>query len=117
MIQSLFVLFAFQLTGEIIARFFALPIPGPVLGMILLFAMLVSRGSVSTPLRDTAQTLLKHLSLLFVPAGVGIMKHYALIQAEWLPILATLVVSTVVTMAITALTTCFIFRRFKQEVG
>jgi holin-like protein len=111
MIEALFVLFVLQLIGEVIARVFDIPVPGPVLGMLLLFAMLTLRGSLPTQIKETSQTLLKHLSLLFVPAGVGIMKHYALIQEQWLLVLATLLISTIVTIAVTALTTCAVFRR------
>jgi holin-like protein len=56
--------------------FFVLPVPGPVIGMALLFAALAWRGGPSLPLRESAQKLLQHLSLLFVPAGVGVMLHF-----------------------------------------
>lgn len=111
MIEALTALFLFQLVGEVLARGLSLPIPGPVLGMLLLFGMLLARGSIQDNLRETAQTILKHLSLLFVPAGVGIMKHYALLQASWVPIVVTLIASTLITIAVTAATACFIMRR------
>lgn len=104
MIQALVVLLVCQLAGEIIARMLTLPIPGPVMGMLLLWIILLSRGSVPTWLRETSQGILQHLSLLFVPAGVGIMVHFALLQREWLPILITLIASTVITMAVTVIT-------------
>ena len=80
-----------------------LPVPGPVVGMGLLFGALALRKGVSMELRQTAQTLLQHLSLLFVPAGVGVMLHFQRIAAEWLPILVALAVSTFATIAATAL--------------
>ena len=73
MLSALTQLLIFQLTGEIIARGLNLPVPGPVIGMLLLFLMLMLRGGPSSELRTTSQTLLQHLSLLFVPAGAGIM--------------------------------------------
>jgi holin-like protein len=96
-------LLLFQLAGEAIALLFALPIPGPVIGMGLLFATLAWRGGPSPELRNTAQNLLQHLSLLFVPAGVGVMLHLQRMADEWLPIVVALVVSTFVTIAVTAL--------------
>jgi len=111
MIGALATLFGFQLLGELIVRVVALPFPGPVLGMLLLFVMLEVRGSVGPALKETAQTLLKHLTLLFVPAAVGVMSHAALLQAEWLPILASLIVGTLITLAVTALSTCLLLRR------
>lgn len=111
MIGALTILFVLQLIGEVISRALHLPIPGPVLGMLILFTLLLLRGSLPPALKETAQTILQHLSLLFVPAGVGIMRHYALIQEEWLPVLGTLLLSTIITIAVTAFTTCFILRR------
>lgn len=111
MIGALAILFGFQLLGELIVRAVAFPFPGPVLGMVLLFVALELRGSVSPALRETAQNLLKHLTLLFVPAAVGVMSHAALLRAEWLPIVASLVVGTLITLAVTALSTCFLLRR------
>ena len=103
MLNAITLLLLFQLAGEAIALFFALPIPGPVIGMGLLFAALALRGGPSPELRHTAQNLLQHLSLLFVPAGVGVMLHAQRLADEWLPIVVALVASTFVTIAATAL--------------
>ena len=56
--------------------------------MLLLFLSLLARGAIPDALRDTAGELLAHLSLLFVPAGVGVMVHFPRLAAEWLPIVA-----------------------------
>lgn len=103
MLAAITLLLLFQLAGEAIALFFALPVPGPVIGMALLFAALALRGGPSPDLRNTAQNLLQHLSLLFVPAGVGVMLHLQRMADEWLPIVVALLASTFVTIAITAL--------------
>ena len=68
------------------------------------------RGGLPAPLRTLGQALLNHLSLLFVPAGVGIITHIALLRAAWLPIAATLVLSTLATLAATALTLQLLLR-------
>lgn len=111
MVGALIMLLGFQLAGEVIARALNLPLPGPVLGMLLLFAVLLVRGSAPDALQRTSQGLLRHLSLLFVPAGVGIMTHLALLEREWLPTLLTLVLSTLVTLTVTALTMRWLLRR------
>ena len=103
MINALTLLLLFQLLGEVIARALALPVPGPVIGMALLFAALVIRGGVGEELRQTANTLLQHLSLLFVPAGTGIVIYGERLSAEWLPLVVALVGSTVLAIAVTAL--------------
>jgi holin-like protein len=100
---ALAVLLVCQLAGEVLARALALPVPGPVIGMALLLAALAIRRGIPAELQDTAQGLLRHLSLLFVPAGVGIMLHLARIRSEWLAIIAALVISSLLTLAVTAL--------------
>ncbi|MGF1643712.1 MAG: CidA/LrgA family protein [Thiotrichales bacterium] len=102
MIGALTLLLVYQLVGEVAAQLLRLPIPGPVVGMLLLFVTLIFRGEASASLRTTANGLLRHLSLLFVPAGVGVMVHGDLIAAEWLPIIAALVGSTALTLVVTA---------------
>lgn len=103
MLPSLTILLVCQLAGEVIARLFKLPIPGPVVGMMLLFAGLVIRRGIPENLEKTGTTLLSHLSLLFIPAGVGVTVHLKLLADEWLPIVVALIVSTVVTLAVTGL--------------
>ncbi|GGY78740.1 CidA/LrgA family protein [Marinobacter zhanjiangensis] len=95
-------LLVFQLIGEVTVRLLGWPVPGPVLGMLLLFVSLVLMRRVPATL-DTASTgLLGHLSLLFVPAGVGVMVHADRLLAEWLPVVAVLLVTTLLTMLVTA---------------
>jgi holin-like protein len=103
MLSALTQLLIFQLAGEIIARGLNLPVPGPVLGMLFLFVALVIRGGPGKDLQTTSQTLLQHLSLLFVPAGAGIMVHLHRVASEWLPLLLSLLVSTLATLVVTAL--------------
>lgn len=91
-----------QLAGELFVTALALPFPGPVAGMVLLFAGLLARGAIPDDLAATADALLGNLSLLFVPAGVGVMLHAKLIGNDWLPISVSLVVSTALTIAVTA---------------
>lgn len=103
MISALTALLLFQLLGEVLARWLDLPIPGPVIGMLLLFLALMLRGGPGDELRTTSQTLLQHLSLLFVPAGTGIIVHLHRVADEWLALLLSLLISTVATLVVTAL--------------
>lgn len=121
MIAALTWLLLYQLAGEFLARMLSLPIPGPVIGMALLFCTLVVRGHDGRPvpqsMQRTANALLQHLSLLFVPAGVGVMVYLQLIADEWLPIATALIVSTVGAMAVTALILRRLLRRQAQYEG
>ena len=101
-IYGLTLLLIYQLVGEVSALALRLPVPGPVLGMVLLFLTLAIKGGSSEALDSAANALLSHLSLLFVPAGVGLMVHFDRIAAEWLPISVALVLGAVITLASTA---------------
>ena len=103
MLSALTQLLIFQLAGEVVARGLALPIPGPVLGMLFLFIALMLRQGPDKELQTTSQNLLQHLSLLFVPAGVGIMAHLHRVADEWLPLLLSLLISTAATLVVTVL--------------
>jgi putative effector of murein hydrolase LrgA (UPF0299 family) len=116
MIRALSILLGYQLVGEIIVRLLSWPIPGPVMGMLLLFGTLLVRGSVSHEVRATTQTLLGHLALLFVPAGVGIIPHVALLRDELLPITVTLVLSAYVTLLVTGLTLAGLLRLSRRLI-
>jgi len=102
-LNGITILLLCQLVGEVMVQYLAMPVPGPVVGMILLFLTIALRGRVSQSLDSTTSGLLRHLSLLFVPAGVGMMAHFDRIAQEWLSISITLLLSTVVTMGATAL--------------
>ncbi len=97
-------LLVFQCIGEVLVRLAHVPIPGPVVGMVLLFVALRVRRATPEGLAGAAQGLLQHLSLLFVPAGVGVMLHASRLAQEWVAIAGALIVSTVAAIAVTALT-------------
>jgi holin-like protein len=103
MLAYLTVIFACQLLGELLISATGLPIPGPVCGMAILFTALLVRGAVPPDLAQVGAMLLDNLTLLFIPAGVGVMLHAPLIGRDWLAISVALVVSTASTIAVTAL--------------
>lgn len=109
MVRGMTVLLVCQLAGEVTARALSLPVPGPVLGMLLLFGILLWRGAPDW-LDQVGQGLLRLLPLFFVPAGVGVMNHVQLMQTEWTALLVILLISTVVTMTTTAGALLFFLR-------
>lgn len=104
-------LLLFQCAGEVVSRLLRLPVPGPVVGMLLLFVALRARNRVPDSIGVAADALAKHLSLLFVPAGVGVMMYFERLAGEWVPIVVALVVSTTVAMAAAAVTFAALARR------
>jgi len=90
-------------------------VPGPVIGMLLLFAFALMRPAAAEVIEPTALELLRHLSLLFIPAGVGIMVSAQAVRGEALAVLASLVVSTTLGIAVTALVTRALLRRQRRN--
>ena len=104
MLHALIAILSLQLLGEAAARALSLPLPGPVLGMVLMLALLVASRRFSALIRPTAQGILAHLSLLFVPAGVGVVGHFATLGGQTAAIAVAVVGSTILAIAVGALT-------------
>ncbi|WP_062017219.1 CidA/LrgA family protein [Aureimonas sp. AU4] len=110
MLKPIAVLLLCQLVGESAARALGLAVPGPVLGFLLLFLILVLRdsgwaprwpslgGAPDEPLGRAADGLLSVLGLLFVPAGVGVIDNLGLLAAHGLGLVATLALSALATL-------------------
>lgn len=94
-------LLALQSAGELLSRALHLPIPGPAVGMVLLLAAL-QWPPVREPVAACADFLLAHLSLLFVPVGVGVMTHLALVSEFGVRMLIVIVISTWIGLLVTA---------------
>ena len=113
-IQSIFILLLFQLAGELLSGLTHIPVPGPVVGMMLLAAFYnLRRREPSPALQHAADGLLNWLGLLFVPAGVGIVANLALLRSAWLPISVALIGSTFITLV----TTAWIMHRFGNRAS
>ncbi len=113
MIGALTVILCCQLVGEVVSHALGLPVPGPVLGMGLLLAGLAVWPRLGALVRPVAMGFLGNLSLLFVPAGVGVVGHLDLLQREGLPLIVAIVGSTVLAIATGAL----VFRAVARAVG
>lgn len=119
MIASLALILLAQLTGEAFARGLGVPVPGPVIGMGLMFGFLFLRDAARSPLprilpapltdgtlETVAKALLVNLSLLFVPAGVGVVGRLDLVKTQGVKLAIILLVST----ALSLVTTVLVFR-------
>jgi putative effector of murein hydrolase LrgA (UPF0299 family) len=121
MLQGFFILLACQLVGESISHGLHVPIPGPVLGIMLLLLLLAIKGwqtgedpaRQDTALGFAADGLLRNLGLLFVPAGVGIVQSLHLVVANGVAVIAALLGSTVITLVVTV----FVFRLVSRAIS
>ena len=103
MMPGLVQILLFQGLGELITHFFLPLIPGPVVGLILLLGFLALRKGVNAPLDEVATVFSQHFGLLFVPAAVGVVMFWPHLKAHAVAIVAALLLSVVLTVAVTAL--------------
>jgi len=83
-----------QLIGTALMQGLGLPIPGAVAGLLILLAAMAATGGVPEGLGRVADFLLRHLNLFFVPAGVGLMAHLALLARDGSALMVAIIVST-----------------------
>ena len=103
MIGAIALLLVCQLAGEVIHRLTGLPLPGSVIGMVLLLAWLAFVPKERLTLTQVTGWLTAHLSIMFVPAAVGVMEEGAILSRHGLGIVVAVTVSTLLTLAVTAL--------------
>ena len=120
MLLSLGLILLCQLVGEVVARGTGIAIPGPVIGLVLCVLLLLGRDRIGRraplELRDgtferTGNGLLSHLALLFIPAGVGVVQRLDVLQGNALAIILALLISTILSMAVTAWVFSLVARR------
>ena len=104
MVRGFAILLSLQMAGELLSTWLNLPLPGSVIGMILILASLKVGLIKLAWVTEAAELLLKNLSMLFVPAGVGVMVYFDLIKQQWLPLTVATIASTLAVLAVTGLT-------------
>jgi len=125
MLIGLFSLIACQLVGEAIAHWLHLPVPGPVIGILLMLAALALSHRLTGrdpteaqgPIGATSDTLLSHFGLLFVPAGAGIVQSIGLVAQNGLGVAVALAGSTVAALVVTMATFRLVARALRRGTG
>ncbi len=126
MIAALSLILLCQLAGEIFVRWLGVPVPGPVVGLLLLFVILLLRDRIPLFVRgplageavpQVAKTILANLSLLFVPAGVGVVQQLDLISQHGLAIFGVLAASVLITLLVTVATFLVTNRLMKRSAS
>lgn len=124
MLESLGLILVCQLIGEVLVRGLAMPAPGPVVGMVLLFALLAARDRLPAAhpvsvrfqyVETTGRGLLANLSLMFVPAGVGVVNNLGVLSAQGVALLAALFVSTLATLVVSVAAFRLVSRLIGEE--
>ena len=104
MLPALTLLIVCQFAGEALTRAMNLPLPGPVLGLVILLVWLILRGGPTEDMKATSSSLLRYLLLLFVPAGAGVVTQLDVLGQNLVPALVAIVISTALGLGVTAWT-------------
>ncbi|MBO8175245.1 MAG: CidA/LrgA family protein [Thermococcus sp.] len=113
MYKGLAIIFGFLFLGEALVKILSLPIPGNVVGMILLTLALIFNVVKLEDVEKEAEMLVRNMSVMFIPPGVGIVLYWSLIKSQAVPIFVALIVSFFVTIILTAKLVEFLRRERK----
>ncbi|MCI4235565.1 CidA/LrgA family protein [Dickeya dianthicola] len=91
--------------GNAISALLPITIPGSILGMLILFALLASQILPAGWVKPGCRLLIRYMALLFVPIGVGVMSYYGVLRDQFAPIVVSCLVSTLVVMIVVGYTT------------
>ena len=114
-LRQFLIILLISFVGEILNYFIDLPIPGSIYGMIILFILLELKIVKAEQVRETSVFLIAVMPLMFIPAGVGLLEKWGLISGIWLPLIATIVISTIIVMAVTGIVTQFVIEHTPEK--
>ena len=114
-LKQLAIILAISLAGEMLSSVLPLPIPASIYGIVILFTLLVSRVLHVDDIRETSSFLIAFMSMLFIPAGVGLMTSFPLLAENLLAYVVITAVSTVVVMVVTGRAAQAVIRREGKE--
>lgn len=109
-LRETLIIVAIYLVGELISKNFDLSIPGNILGMLILLALLIFNIIDLKAIENISKFLLDHLAFFFIPAGVGLMNSVHLIKESWIPFLIITITTTFLIIIITGKTVVYIQR-------
>ena len=110
-------LLVLQWVGAVLVQALGLPLPGALVGALLLLVGLLLLGRLPKALEQTSGALLQNLMLLFIPIVAGVMLHFERIASEWLPFLASGIGGAVLTLLVTASVFRWMLQRSGQKTG
>lgn len=97
------IILGIYLLGELLSSTLKLPIPGNILGMVILFILLCTKIIKVDNISNVTNFLLNHLSFFFIPAGVGLMTSLGIIRSTWWQLLVVCLSTTVIIIGVTGI--------------
>ena len=116
MLSGIVTLLLFTVVGNLISDGLNIPVPGSVIGLVLLMIYLQMKGEIEESLDKVSQFCIRYLAALFVPGCVGIFFLSDLLTQQWLPIFLAMIVATPITLGMTALILQWLLKKFGKEL-
>lgn len=121
LLKQFSIILSIYFLGELIQKASGLPIPGNVIGMLILFFGLYTGKIKLNMIGKISDFLLENMAFFFLPAGISLITCFALLEGKWTAILVVSLLSTVITLAVTGLTVelvkRFLGRKLAKETG
>lgn len=114
-LKQFFIILAISLLGEICKAILPLPIPASIYGMVFLFLLLLTGVLKLEQVKDAGKFLIEIMPVLFIPAGVGLMSSWNVLQPVLIPVSVITVITIFTVMAATGLVSQWIIRKGKKE--
>lgn len=115
LLRELLIVLVIYFLGESLTNFFSLPVPGNIIGMILLLILLVTKVIKVESISSISNFFLDHLAFFFIPAGVGLLTSIAYVKDIWLQFLLICLISTIIVIASTGLIVQKIIKKSKEK--
>jgi holin-like protein len=109
--KQLLIILSINFLGEFLSNFLSLPLPGSIVGMLILLILLFTQLLKPDDIAETADFLLNNMAFFFIPAGVGVLVSYTLLSGSYFESVASIVLSTVVVMLVTGGVTQFLVKK------
>jgi len=109
------IILGIYLVGELLSTLLHLPIPGNILGMVILFILLCTKIVTVDNISNVTNFLLDHLAFFFIPAGVGLMESLGIIKATWWQLLIVCISTTAIIIGVTGVIVQSMSKRTKAQ--
>ncbi|NLK93684.1 MAG: CidA/LrgA family protein [Clostridiales bacterium] len=117
LLREAIIILGIYLVGEFLSKFFSLPIPGNILGMIILLILLCCKIIKLEQIETISNFFLDHLSFFFIPAGVGLLASAGIIKDIWYKLIIVCIVTTIIVIASTGITVQFVSKKVRNKKG
>ncbi len=114
-LRQFMIILAISFVGEVLKYIIPLPIPASIYGLVILFVALETGLIKLSAVKDTAKFLIEIMPLMFIPAGVGLLDSWGVLQPVILPVAVITIVSTIIVMGVSGVVTQAVIRRQKRS--